>query len=42
MMRNENNKRVKCWPVIEPDGFIFSIECENGEREAVDSHDWFI
>jgi len=33
--------RVKCWPVIDSDGVVFSIECEDGSREAVWSHDWF-
>ena len=34
--------KCKCYPVIDSDGFITQIVCEDGRKEAVWSHDWFI
>ena len=35
------NQEAKCWPVIDEDGVVSQIECSDGRKYAVWSHDWF-
>ena len=32
----------RCWPVLVwPDGAVTEVVCEDGERGAVDSYEWY-
>ena len=39
-MREPANQE-KCWPIIDEDGVVSQVECSDGKKYAVWSHDWF-